>query len=100
MIKHIVMWKLKDEYEGKIKSEIAKEIKFRLENLNDIVNEIDKIEVGINFMESDQAFDIVLYSVFNDKEALDIYQFHPKHQLVVEFIKKVIDKRVVVDYEV
>lgn len=100
MIKHIVMWKLKDEYVGKAKTELAKEIKTRLENLKNIIDEIETIEVGINFMVSDQVYDLVLYSVFKDKEDLYKYQNHPEHVKVVELIKKVNDKRVVVDYEV
>lgn len=100
MIKHIVMWKLKEFAEGKEKQENAKIIKTGLENLQDKINELKFIEVGININNSSQAYDIVLYSQFDNMEDLNIYQNHPGHIKVGEFVKKVVNERVVVDYEV
>ncbi|WP_186429384.1 Dabb family protein [Clostridium sp. BSD9I1] len=100
MIKHIVMWKLKEFADGKEKQENAKIIKTGLENLKDKINELKFIEVGINVNSSHQAYDIVLYSQFENMEDLNIYQNHPEHIKVGEFIKKVVNERVVVDYEV
>lgn len=100
MIKHIVMWKLKEFAEGKEKQENAKIIKTGLENLQDKINELKFIEVGININNSSQAYDIVLYSQFDNMEDLNIYQNHPEHIKVGEFVKKVVNERVVVDYEV
>ncbi|KGK87007.1 Dabb family protein [Clostridium sp. HMP27] len=100
MIKHIVMWKLKEFADGKKKQENAKIIKTDLENLQDKINEIKFIEVGINVNSSPQAYDIVLYSQFENMEDLNIYQNHSEHIRVGEFIKKVVNERVAVDYEV
>ncbi|MBM7870757.1 hypothetical protein JOC70_002251 [Clostridium pascui] len=100
MIKHIVMWKLREFAEGKEKQENAKIIKTGLENLQDKINELKFIEVGINVNSSSQAYDVVLYSQFENMEDLDIYQNHPEHIKVAEFVKKVVNERVVVDYEV
>ena len=61
MIKHIVMWKLKDEAEGNSKDENAKIIKNSLEDLKGKINEIVDIEVGIDVNKSEQAYDVVLY---------------------------------------
>ena len=61
MIKHIVMWKLKDEAEGNSKAENAKIIKNSLEYLKGKINEIVNIEVGIDVNKSEQAYDVVLY---------------------------------------
>lgn len=99
MIKHIVMWKLKEFSEGKDKLENAKIIKNSLENLKDKVEQIKFIEVGININQSQQAYDIVLYSEFENVQALNDYQNHPEHLKVSEFVGKVRDERVVVDYE-
>lgn len=98
MIKHIVMWKLKDVAEGSSKMENAKKIKQILENLKSHIPEIAEIEVGINFIESPAAYDIALYSVFKSEEDLSIYQKHPEHVKVADFINKVREERVVVDY--
>ncbi len=63
MIKHIVMWKLKDEAEGNSKAENAKIIKNSLEDLKGKINEIVHLEVGIDVNKSEQAYDVVLYSI-------------------------------------
>jgi len=100
MIKHIVMWKLADFAEGKSRTENAKLIKEKIEGLKNIVPQIVEIEVGFNFNRSDTAYDVVLYSLFQSKEDLDIYQEHPDHKKVAEFVAKVRTARVVADYEV
>ncbi len=101
MIKHIVMWKLKAHADGCNKLENAKKLKVWLESLPEKVNEIKFAEAGINFDQSDAAFDVVLYSEFESKEALKAYQAHPEHQrLIKEFLNKVRMEKKVVDYEV
>jgi hypothetical protein len=99
MIKHIVMWKLKDFAEGNSKKDNAQKIKSDLENLKSKIKEIEKMEVGINFNSSDCAFDAVLYSEFKNKEDLETYQKHPEHQAVSAFVGKIREDRKVVDYE-
>ncbi len=98
MVKHIVMWKLKDSAEGGSKIENARKIKEGLEVLKGVIEEIRELEVGINFEKSDMAYDLVLYSAFDNERDLDIYQNHPEHLKVGAFIGKVKDKRIVVDY--
>ena len=95
MIKNIVMWDLKDEN----KLENAKKLKVSLENLKEEINEIKEIEVGININNSDASMDVVLYSVFNTLEDLDIYQNHPKHLKIKEFVKNISTNRKVIDFE-
>lgn len=96
MIKHIVMWKLKDEN----KEENALKIKNDLEALKSEISEIKEIEVGIDVNKSEAAYDVVLYSTFDSQEDLDNYQVHPKHKEAGVFIRQVVSSRVVVDYEV
>lgn len=100
MIKHIVMWKLKDNAEGKERYENARFIKEQLEALKNDIKEIVKIEAGINIVDDPGAYDLILYSEFEDKEGLAIYQKHPSHVKVAEYIGKVRESRVVVDYEI
>ena len=100
MIKHIVMWKLKDFAEGRNKADNALRMKQALENLKLKVPEIVEIEAGIDFNKSEAAFDIVLYSSFKSQEDLLRYQKHPDHQLVADFINKIQVERAVVDYEI
>jgi Stress responsive A/B Barrel Domain len=100
MIKHVVMWKLEDHAEGADKNENALKAKRLLEGLKDKIREIRNIEVGININDTPAAYDIVLYSEFNSLEDLDIYQNHPEHLIVGDFIGKVRKDRRVADYEV
>ncbi|MEG1003089.1 Dabb family protein [Clostridium sp.] len=96
MIKHIVMWKLKEEN----KKENAKKIKDMLMNLEGKIKEIKKIEVLININESDAAMDVCLVSEFNSLEHLNTYQNHEEHLKVRDFVKEVaIERKVTDSYE-
>ncbi|MGL5149263.1 MAG: Dabb family protein [Clostridium sp.] len=97
MVKHIVMWTFKDTEEGS-KEENAVKMKNMIEDLVGVIDEIKELEVGLDFNKSQAAFDLVLYSTFESKEALNAYQVHPKHQEVVKFASRVVDNRAVVDY--
>lgn len=99
MIKHIVFWKLHAEANGLSKTENAAAIKEKLENLQGQIEGLIKIEVGINFIESAESSDLVLYSEFESKEALNYYQQHPLHKACMPFIADARSERRVVDYE-
>lgn len=98
MVKHIVMWKLKEEAHGNSKAENAQLIKDKLEALKGQVPGLLHIEVGIDFLGGGN-FDVVLYSELDSKETLDIYQNHPKHQALLPFIREAVTDRKAVDYE-
>lgn len=100
MIKHIVMWKIKENVEGRSKLENGKLVKDRMEALKNEIKEIINIEVGLNIVEAEQAYDIALYSEFASLEDLNIYQKHPAHLEVVKFAGQFLESRVVIDYEV
>lgn len=96
MIRHLVMWKLKDNN----KADNLQEMKKQLLSLKDKIDIIRSIEVGIDINRSDVAYDIALVTTFDSKEDLQTYQKHPDHVKVAEFVGQVRDKRAVVDYEV
>jgi len=100
MIKHIVMWRLKDFAQGRNREENAVELKSALESLKDKIREIRYIEVGIDVNRSDAAFDVVLYSEFDRLEDIETYQKHPEHLKVAGFVSEIRSERAVVDYEV
>jgi len=99
MIKHIVMWRLKDVANDSNKRENAIKLKNELESLKEKIKEIRRMEVGINVSLSDAAFDVVLYSEFDSLEALNAYQTHPEHKKIVGFVNQIRSERCVVDYE-
>ncbi len=98
MVKHIVMWRLKEERQAE-KQEIALQAQKVLVELQDKISVLNRIEVGINYNPSESAYDIVLYSEFDSKEDLEIYQKHPAHVEVAVFIGQITQSRAVVDYE-
>lgn len=100
MIKHIVMWKLKEYAAGAKAQQNAEILKTRLLALKDSIPEIKEMEVGFNFNPSEAACDVALYSVFESKEGLETYQLHPEHQKVAVFVNEIRSDRSVVDYEI
>jgi quinol monooxygenase YgiN len=99
MIKHIVMWKLKDHAEGADRAANAAQMKTLLDGCRDIVPGIVEFEVALARPGLEATYDVVLYSVFADKAALDAYQDHPKHVAVKPFIGAVRLERQCMDYE-
>jgi len=100
MIKHIVMWNVREEANEKSKDENIKDMIKRLHDLKSKIPQIVEIEAGRNFKEGPGAFDVALYSSFKSKDDLETYAQHPDHLSVVEFIKSIVSERVVVDYEI
>lgn len=100
MIKHLVMWKLKDHAEGADKATNMIKLKNLLETCRNIVTGMAKLEVGLAHPDLEATYDVVLYSEFIDKAALDAYQEHPAHQAIKPFIAAIRSERQCVDYEV
>jgi len=100
MIKHIVVWRLKETAHCNTKEKNAVIIKEKLEALNGKIPGMIKLEVGINFSEEENVSDIVLYSEFNSREELKNYQVHPEHKAIMPFIMEARSERRMVDYEV
>ncbi|MGD8401795.1 MAG: Dabb family protein [Bacillota bacterium] len=100
MIKHIVMWQLKEEAHGNPKAANARIIKEKLEALNGRIPGLLKLEVGINCVPEPGGSDVVLYSEFATRQDLDNYQSHPEHLAAASFVRAVNVERRVVDYEV
>lgn len=99
MIKHIVIFKLKDSAEGASKKENAVILKSKLEGLKRAIKEVKHLEVGLP-MGGSPDWDVALYSEFENAEDLDVYRKHPEHMKVVEYLNKVNLERKLVDYEV
>ena len=100
MIKHVVMWKLHEEANGKSKQENAQEFKERLLALVPKIEAISSMSVGIGYKEAEgPVFDMTLTTTHESKEGLQEYIDHPDHQEVVAFAKDIVTDRKVVDYE-
>ena len=100
MIKHIVMWQMKENALGKSGQENARVMQAMLSELPQKIDLARKLEVSCNIFEATPACDILLYAEFASKEDLHAYAVHPEHLRCVDFIKQVVAGRSVVDYEV
>lgn len=94
MLVHIVMFQFKEENRA---SNMAR-VKTMLEALPEKIDTLKSLEVGIDISRSERSFDMVLVSMFEDQEGLDVYAPHPAHQEVVKVIKEVTALSKVVDY--
>lgn len=100
VIKHIVMWKLKDFAENASKRENLVTVKGLLDACSQIVTGILKYETAIAQPNFDATYDIVLYAEFASIAALDAYNRHPQHQALKPFVAAVREARQCIDYEI
>lgn len=99
MIKHIVMFKLKDT-DGKTAYENAIEAKERFNDVIANVKELKKGEIVINSKDADPSnYTISLLCDFETIEDLNAYQVHPAHVAFGKFIGTVKIDRACIDYE-
>jgi quinol monooxygenase YgiN len=96
MIKHVVVWKIKDPAQ---KAAHANAVKRALESLRGHIPGLLAIEVGIDIGYDRNAEDVVLYAEFADRAALDAYQKHPLHEDAKAIVSLLVTGRHVVDWE-
>ena len=80
MVKHIILWKLKEEFNN---FEIKTQMKEKLEGLMGEIDGLLEINVQIEKLDSSNV-DVMLYSVFTDEAALKNYAGHEKHVFVAD----------------
>ena len=99
MVKHIILWQLKDELSAEKKAEVKKGIKEGLEGLSGKIEGLLDIKVQIEGLTSSNA-DVMLDSSFTDEEALKGYAVHPAHVAVADGkVRPYTKTRVCMDYE-
>lgn len=96
MVKHIILWKLKDEHNT---DDVRLGIKNGLESLRGKIPGLAEIRVQTNALETSNA-DVMLYSVFDDYTALKNYSVHPAHVQVADtFVRPFTAVRTCMDFE-
>lgn len=100
MVKHIILWQLKEEYSKEEKETIKADIKTGLESLKGKIPGLKEIHVHTNGLPSSNA-DLMLDSAFTDAEALKGYAVHPEHVKVADGkVRPHTQNRVCLDFEV
>ena len=98
MVKHIVLFKLKDTLSTAEKLNIMEDFKTSIEALKDTIDCIRSIEVGININDA-ESWDMVLTSDFDSLEDVKVYAAHPAHIAAASIIKDAKADRACVDYQ-
>ena len=93
MVKHIVMFKLKDKSPDNLDFALS-----TLMSLEGNIESLRMIEVGLDFNKSERAYDIVLTTHFDDEAGLASYVAHPNHLPVITKMRDLCSSSIVVDY--
>ncbi len=97
MVKHIILWELKEEFNNE---KVKKSIKTSLEQLLGVVPGLLEISVQTECLETSNA-DVMLYSVLESKEALEGYATHPAHVKAADtFVRPFTQTRSCIDFEI
>jgi len=97
MIKHIVMWNVRGE-SAQARRESAMFVKSQFETLVGVIPGMQCLEVGLDVSDVEYACNVVLYSEFDSKEALDAYASHPEHLKIRKELGDIRISRHQVDY--
>jgi hypothetical protein len=100
MIKHIVCWRLRNRTRPLVDNSDALAIKEALEGLKGKIPGLLYLDVGFDFSGKDTAGDIVFYSEFESREALQAYIGHPAHVAVGKIVRPRTAERRMIDYEI
>lgn len=100
MVKHVILWELKDELEGEELAKVKAEIKEGLEGLVGQVPGLLEVTVRTEGLASSNA-DVMLDTTLTDEEALKGYAVHPAHVAVADSkVRPFTKTRLCLDYEV
>jgi hypothetical protein len=95
MLKHIVFMKFKPA----VTAPDIDQLKQALGGLPAVIPEIKEFVFGQDILRTERSWDFALVSTFENVDAMNRYQVHPDHQIVVQKVRAMCDAIVVVDFE-
>lgn len=100
MVKHVILWKLKDELSAAEKETVKKGIKVGLEGLLGKIDGLTEIRVFTQGLPSSNC-DVALDCTFTSESALQGYSVHPEHVRVANaFVRPYTAVRTCFDFNV
>lgn len=100
MVKHVILWTIKDEFKSEKFEEVKKGIKDGLEGLKGKIPGLVDIKVITTGLASSNA-DVMLDSTFENEESLKGYATHPEHVAVADgFVRPYTASRSCMDFEI
>ncbi|MBQ3602138.1 MAG: Dabb family protein [Lachnospiraceae bacterium] len=98
MLRHVILWKIKEEKSEAEKKEIREGVKKGLEGLADKIPGLVEIKVHTEGLSTSNA-DLMLDSLFESEEALEVYAKHPEHVAVANNnVRPYMEVRMCMDY--
>ncbi|MGA9027875.1 MAG: Dabb family protein [Steroidobacteraceae bacterium] len=99
MVKHLVMWRLRERKRASAGLENELQIRQTIDAMRSGIGGLKALEIGVNKGAASDSADLVLYSEFDSWEALQAYEMHPLHEALKNLIGPLRTERRVVDYE-
>lgn len=100
MVRHIIVWKLKDQDSEEKKEQIKNGIKSNLEGLAGVIPGLREIHVYKDGIPSSTG-DLMLDSFFESADDLKKYSVNPAHVAVAEgYVRPYVASRLSFDFEV
>ena len=99
MVRHVILWKIKEEKTAEEKEQIKVNVKKGLEGLAGQIPGLVEIKVQAESLASSTA-DVMLDSTFADEAALKAYAIHPAHLEVADnYVRPFMEVRMCLDFE-
>ena len=100
MVKHVILWQLKDELTAEEKATIKRKMKESLEGLVGKIPGLVEMKIQTEALASSNA-EVMLDSTFEDEAALKVYATHPEHVAVADGkVRPFTKARFCLDFEV
>ena len=100
MVRHVILWNMKETLSDEERRKVKNDIKEALEALKGVIPGLLEINVATDPLDTSNA-DLLLDSLFEDKDVLAVYADHPAHVKVKdELVVPNVRSRVCMDYEV
>lgn len=100
MVKHVILWKLKEDLSDADKAKVAADMKAHLEGLVGKVEGLISMNIHTQFLDSSNA-EVMMDSELTDEASLKAYQSHPAHVEVANtYVRPFVEVRLCADYEV
>ena len=99
MIKHVVLFQLKDDVDAAEKQQVMEAFKAGILALPEKISCIRHIEVGFN-ANAKESYDVALYSEFDSLDDVKTYATHPAHVAAGSLLADAKESRSCVDFEI
>jgi hypothetical protein len=100
MVKHMVLWRLREGVDGPAVQASRAQINQAIAAMRAGIAGLRTIEIGVNAGRAGDAADMALYAEFDSWEALYAYDDHPLHEALKRIIGAMRTEKRVVDYEI